>query len=78
MPVHVAEADRGSWTSIASLYIFARAVKRCYLSSSVLRAVPGRASLAEWLGGLDPRDFGEGQSPDAPSGDERMLDWIVL
>ena len=77
-PDHVAEADRGSLTSSASLYRFVWAVKRCCLSSSVLRAVLGRATLAVWLGGLDLRDFREGESPDAPSNDERMLDWIVL
>ena len=53
-------------------------MKRYCLSSSVLQAVPGRAALAALLGGLDLRDFGEGESPDAPSGDERMLDCIVL
>ena len=78
LPAHVAKADRGSWTSGAPLYSFVWAAKRCCLSSSVLQAVPDRAALAMWLGGMYLRDFGEGQSPGAPSGDERMLDSIVL
>ncbi len=78
LPFNVAEANRGSWTSNASLYRFVWAVKRYCLSSSVLQAVPGRAALAMWLGGMDLRDFGEGESPCAPSGDERMLGRIVL
>ena len=78
LPVHVAEVDRGSWPSISSLYRFVWAVKRCCLSSSVFQSVSGRYALAMWLGGLDLRDFGEGESLNAPIGDERMLGWIVL
>ena len=78
LPVHVAEVDRDSWTSSASLYISVWAVKRWCLSSSVVQAVPSRAALAMWLDGMDLREFGEGESPGAPSGDERMLDWIAL
>ena len=48
------------------------------MSSSVLQAVPGWAALAVWLGILDLCDFGEGDSPDVPSADKRMLVWIVL
>jgi len=38
----------------------------------------GRPALALWIGGLDLRDFREGGSPGAPSGDKRMLDLIGL
>jgi hypothetical protein len=31
-----------------------------------------------WISGLDLREFIESGSPGAPTGDERMLDWIVL
>jgi hypothetical protein len=78
LPVHVAKSDQGSWTSGVSLYKVIWAVKRCCMSSSVLHAVPGRAALAMRLGGLDLRDLGEGGSLGAPSGDERIQDWIVL
>ena len=74
LPVQVTEADRVSWTSNASLYGFVWAVKRCCMSSSVLHDVHGRAALAVWLGGLLLRGFGEGESPDAPNANERMLD----
>ena len=74
LPVFVSEACRGSWAASNSLYRFVWAVKRSCLSWSALHAVPGRAALALWLGGLDVRDFSEGESPGAPSGDERMLD----
>jgi len=74
LPVHGAEVYQGSLTCIASLYKFVWAVNRCCLSSSVLHAVLGRAVLAVWLGGLDLHDFGEIESPDAPSGDEKMMD----
>ena len=77
LPVLVSKAGPGSWASRDSLYQFVWAVKRCYLSYSALHAVPDRAALAMWIGGLDLRDFREGVSPGAPSGDERMLDWIV-
>ena len=81
LQVHVAEVDRGSRTSIVTLYRFVWAVRRCCLSSSVLRAVPGGAALAIWLGGLELHEFGVGlgslESPGAPTIDERMLDWIV-
>ena len=40
--------------------------------------VPGRAALAVWLGKLDLCDLGEGDSPDVPGADERMMNWIVL
>ncbi len=70
----VFKSGRGSWTSIASLYTFVWAVKRRCLSSSVLHAIPGRAALAMWLGGMDLRDFEEGGSLSAPIGDEIMLD----
>jgi len=77
LPVQVTKVDRGSWTSGVSLYIIRWAVKRCCLPYSILRVVPDRAALAVWLGGLDLCDFGAGESPGAPSADERMLDWIV-
>ena len=52
-------------------------MKRCCLSSSVLHAVPSRAALAMWLGGLALRGFGVGGCPIAPSADERMPDCVV-
>ncbi len=78
LPVFVSEAGRGSWAARNSLYRLVWAVKRSCLSWSALHAIPGWAALALWLGGLDLRDFREGESPGAPTGDERMLDWIVL
>ena len=81
LPVPAAEVDRGSWTSCVSLYRFVWAVRRCCLSSCVLQAVSGRAALATWVSGLELREFRVGaealESPDAPSADERMMDWIV-
>ena len=53
-------------------------MKRSCVSYSALQAVPDRPALALWIGGLDLCAFREGGSPGAPSGDERMLDWIVL
>ena len=81
LPVPVAEAELGSSTANASLNRFVWAARRCFLSSSVLQVVPGRAALAVWVVGLELREFRVGvegvESPDAPSVDERMLDWIV-
>jgi len=65
--VQVAEDVRGSWTSYASWHIFTWAVKRCGLSSSALHTVHGRTALAVWLGELDLRVWGEGDSPDVCS-----------
>jgi hypothetical protein len=81
LPVHVAEVDRESWTSSVTLYRFVCPVRRCCLSSSALRAVLGRATLAIWLGGLKLREFGVGseslESPGSFIDDKRILGWIV-
>ena len=81
LPAPGVETDRRSWAGCVSLYRFVWAVRRRCLSSYVLRAVPGRAALAIWVGGLGLREFRLGAealvSPDTPSGDERMLDRIV-
>ena len=53
-------------------------MKRSCLSYSALHAVHGRPALALWIHGLNLRDFREDGSPSALSGDERMLEWIVL
>ena len=58
--------------------MFAWVVKRCGLSSSALHASLGRAVLAVWLRKLDLRSWGERDSPDVPSVNEGMLDWIVF
>ena len=78
LPILVSKGGRGSWASSNSLYQFVWAVKRSCLSCSALHAVPGWAALALWIDCLGFRDFREGGSPGAPSGDERMLDLIVL
>jgi len=53
-------------------------LKRRGLFSSVLHAVFNREALAVWSGKLDLRIWGEGDSPDVPSADDGMLDWIVF
>ena len=78
LQVLVLEAGRDSWASSNSFYRFVWAVKRGCLSRFALHAFPDRAALALWIRGLDLRNFREGGSPGALSGDERMLDWIVL
>ena len=81
LPVSGAYIDRGSWAVCVFLYRLVWAVRRCCLSSYLLQAVPGRAALARWVGRLELREFRVGAealgSPDTPSADERMLDWIV-
>jgi hypothetical protein len=74
LPVHAPEDARGSWTSCAALHRFAWAVKRCGLSSSVLHAVPGRSTLAVWLGKLDLCRWGEEVPPGVLNADEGMMD----
>ena len=78
LSVIVSEAGGGSWASSNYLYRFVWTVKRSFLSCSAHHAVPGRAALALWIGGLDHRDFIEGGSLGALSGDERMMDRILL
>jgi len=78
LPVHATEDVRGSCTSCATLHKFAWALRRCSLPSSTLRAVPGRATLAVWLGKLDLRNWGEEVSPGILGVDEGLLDLIVL
>ena len=78
LPHLFVEDDPGSWLSSAALYGFVWAVKRDCLSPSALHAVPGRAALALWIGGLELRDFKENGFRVASPGDEGMLDWILL
>ena len=68
-----AENGPGPWTSSAALYRFVWAVKRDCMSQTALLAVPGRASLALWIGGLDLRDFTESGCIIGSPGDEVML-----
>jgi len=78
LDVEVAKVVWGSWTTCASLHIFAWVVRRCGLSASALQAVLGRAALSVWLSKLEIRVGGEGDPSDAPNADEGMLYWLVL
>ena len=78
LPSLISEVGIGSWSSGAALYQFAWVVKRQCLSQSALHAVPSRAALALWIGGLNLRDFREIGSRVASNDDEGMLNWIVL
>ena len=78
LPHLMTEDDPGSWSSNAALYRFVWAGKRDCLTQSALHAVPGRAALALWIGGLELRDYKENGSSVASPGDEGMLDWIVV
>ncbi len=78
LPVPGSEVGPGFWTSCAALYRFVWAVRRQCLTEAALLAVPGRATLALWVGGLELSEFGESGSCDSSLGDEGVLDWIVL
>ncbi len=68
----------GSWSVSAVLYRFVWTVRRGCVSQSALLAVPGRASLALWIGGLELREFMESGSGVDSTDDEDMLDWIAV
>ena len=78
LPRVITEDGPGSWSSSVALYRFVWVVRRDCLSQSALHAVPGRAALALWIGGLDLRDFRESGSRVASNGDDGMMDLIVL
>ena len=77
LPRHSTDGGPGSWSSSAALYRFVWAVKRGCLSQTALHAVPGRATLALWIIGLDLRDFTDSGYNVISPGDEGMLDWIM-
>ncbi len=78
LPPLITEDGPGSWSSSAALYRFVWVVKRGCISQTALHAVPGRAALALWIGGLDLRDFSDSVSRNGSLGDEGMLDLIVV
>ena len=78
LPVPIVEVGPGSLTSSTALYRFVWVARRLCLFEAALHVVPGRAALALWIGGLEISEFGESGFCVTTSGDERMLDWIML